>query len=276
MKHLALLTLLLCFTLKSYSQDYLDDRTMKLTEVSADKTYGYELKNPVKVGGNEKADAAYLNALKFPSGERIHIADMKFNYKDEQGLEMVVLAFEGLRERKTIFISINGEPENLKAPLGFLFKTPDDLPKVKVFPSDSILKVKKCADITYAVEDGMLQESLGGRNSKPDKAPDFTGGIDELKKYFVANPLTDKKAKQLIFRVSILFLVNCEGKAGNFQIITQGRGDLATYANQVLSIVNKMPQNWKPATKGGKAVDCYQVASFTVMEGALDVVSYRK
>jgi len=82
--------------------------------------------------------------------------------------------------------------------------------------------------------------------------------------------------KIIVFRVHIMFVVNCEGKAGNFQLTSKGKGDLESLANQVLEIVNNMPQNWKPAKKNGEAVDCYQVLSFTVIGGQLNkTVSYR-
>jgi hypothetical protein len=78
-----------------------------------------------------------------------------------------------------------------------------------------------------------------------------------------------------MFRVKIAFIVNCEGEAGNFEIVTKGRGDLASYANQVLAIVNSMPQKWQPATVDGNPVDCYQALSFTALSGSLEKVSYR-
>ena len=78
-----------------------------------------------------------------------------------------------------------------------------------------------------------------------------------------------------MFRVYIGFIVTCEGKAGNFQTVGKGRADLETYANEVLAIVNKMTQSWQPAMKDNKAVDCYQVLSFTVAGGGLDKVNYR-
>lgn len=43
----------------------------------------------------------------------------------------------------------------------------------------------------------------------------------------------------------------------------------------MLEIVNNMPDNWQAATANGKAVDCYQVLSFTVINGKLDEVIYR-
>lgn len=274
-KIFALTFLVTTFSLPTFSQEYLDNdkRFMKLTEVSTDKTYGFELKNPIKVGSDEKAIGAYLNSLKTLDGDRIHIGDMKFNYKNKIGQIMVVLTYEQKKETTTIYF-LTTAFEQPMAIIGFSFKTVDDIPKVVIFPADSILKVTACSQTMYLVDDFLAKEKFG-ELSKPTTTPTFTGGLDELKKYFAANPLTDEKVKESIFRVSIAFMVNCEGKAGNFIIVTKGRGDLATYANQVLAIVNRMPQNWQPATVDGKTVDCYQVLSFSVSRGLLDKVSYR-
>jgi len=278
MSKFSIVTLTLCIIVsRVLSQDYLDsdNRTMKLTEVSTDKTYGYDFKNPIKVGTKEKADGAYLNALKSPTGEKMHIADMNFNYQNKMGLEMVVLSFEGKTETETLYIS-TVDFETPKCPVGFLFKTIDDIPKVIKLAADSILKVIACdSRIIYSVDDLLLKAKVGSTLTAPHHNPAFTGGVGELKKYFAAHPLSDEKAKQLIFRVHIGFLVTCDGKAGNFIIVSQGHGDMETYANQILAIVNKMPQSWEAATKNNKPVDSYQILSFTVSGGALDKVSYR-
>ncbi|KOY84536.1 hypothetical protein AD998_20295 [bacterium 336/3] len=129
--------------------------------------------------------------------------------------------------------------------------------------------------ISYAVDDILLKQSLGQNLSKVDKNPVFTGGLEELKKYFVENPLTDPKAKDLVFRVHIGFLVNCHGKFCELKIISKGKGELENLAQQVLTIVKNMPQNWQSAFVEKKPVDCYQILSFTVIGGQLDKVSYR-
>lgn len=274
-KIFALTFSVMTFVTTAFSQEYLDSdkRYMKLTEISTDKTYGFELKNPIKVGSDEKAIGAYLNSLKPLDGDRLHIGDMKFDYKKQSGLTMVVLTFEQKKETATIYF-LSTQFEQPKAIIGYSFKTIDDLPKVTVFPADSIVKVNTCSQTIYSVDDFLVKEKFGDL-TKPTTNPTFMGGLDELKKYFIANPLTDEKVTQMIFRVSIAFVVTCDGKAGNFVIVTKGKGDLATYANQVLAIVNKMPQNWQPATFDGKPVDCYQVLSFTAASGQLDKVSYR-
>ena len=276
LKHFFLLAFLfIIFSATAISQEYLDNdmRYMKLTEISTDKNYGYDRKNPIKVGSDEKAIGAYLNSLKTLDGDRIHIGDMKFNYKRKSGLTLVVLAYEQKKEPTTIYFS-STKFKQPKAIHGFSFKTIDDLPKVILFPTDSIVKVVACLQTIYSVYDFLLKEKIGEK-SQPTTNPTFTNGIDELKNYFTDNPLTDEKVQQSIFRVAISFIVDCKGEAGNFEIITKGKGDMATYANQVLAVVNSMPQKWQAATVEGKPVDCYQVLSFMVMNGRLDKVSYR-
>lgn len=274
-KFFALTLLVTTFATTAFCQEYLDcdKRFMKLTEISTDKTYGFEIENPIKVGSDEKAIGAYLNSLKTLDGDKLHIGDMKFNFKKQDGLTKVVLTFEQKKEIATIYF-LSTQLEQPKAIIGYSFKTIDDLPKVTIFPADSIVKVMACTQTLYSVDDFLVKEKFG-EIAKPTTNPTFTGGLDELKKYFIANPLTDEKASQMIFRVSIAFMVTCDGKAGNFIIVTKGRGELATYANQVLAIVNKMPQNWQPAKVDGKQVDCYQVISFTANSGKLDNVSFR-
>ena len=87
-KIFALTLLVTSFAMITFSQEYLDSdkRFMKLTEVSTDKTYGFEIKNPIKVGSDEKAIGAYLNSLKPLDGDRLHIGDIKFDYKRKSGL----------------------------------------------------------------------------------------------------------------------------------------------------------------------------------------------
>jgi len=142
--------------------------------------------------------------------------------------------------------------------------------------TDSSIAFKPClTPISYAVDDMLLKEQVGQSLSKPSTNPIFKGGVDELKKYFSSNPLTDTKAKGIVFRVHIGFVVNCSGQYGNLQIISKGKGDFEMLAQQVLANAEKMPQYWQSATVDNKTVDSYQILSFTVVGGALDKVSYR-
>jgi hypothetical protein len=142
--------------------------------------------------------------------------------------------------------------------------------------ADSSTTFKSCStSIEYAVDDMLLKEQVGQNLPKPTTNPTFKGGLDEFKKYFSSNPITDSKANDIVFRVHIGFVVNCNGQYGNLKIISKGKGDLQILAQQVSTIAEKMPQNWQPATADNKSVDSYQILSFTLVGGVLDKVSYR-
>lgn len=127
----------------------------------------------------------------------------------------------------------------------------------------------------YSVNDKQLAEVVGTFKS-PKKNPAFKSDKSGLRTYFLGHPLTDQRAKERLFRVRIAFLVNCKGRAGNWQIINSPRGELFEFSNMVLDIVRNMPQNWQPATdKKGNPVDCWQILEFTVSEGSLTNADYK-
>ena len=269
------------------AQEFYDDGSMKLTEISENKMYGYESdsKTAIKVGtiANEYA---FMKALRGPNGEPIRYQRLgsccPFKTKSKTAraksglMDKYEVYYQGLEKPITLYL--NGyEYETPKCPYGFTFINADKIEKPTIFPNDSILQVTFCdSKNVYSVDKEFLLKEKVGELPIADNNPEFEGGIEALKSYFAENPLTDNKAKELVFRVSIGFVVNCRGEAGDFQILTKGKGDLETFANQVLERVNSMPQNWKPAKKNGKVVDCYQVLSFTVAGGQLDkTVSYR-
>ncbi|MES2515463.1 MAG: hypothetical protein V4580_15015 [Bacteroidota bacterium] len=265
-----------------FGQEFFEDGSMKLSEISTDKKYGYEA-NPkwaVPVG-KVANEYAYLKALQGPNKEKVQAQRISSCCEFESKaslfgmglLDKWELTYEGLK--KPVIVYLNSySSETPKCINGFTFKTIDHVEKVQLFSADSIIKVTACSPTIYSVDDFLVKENFG-ELGKPTQNPAFAGGFDELKKYFQENPLTDEKAQKMVFRVSIAFLVTCDGKAGNFVIVTKGKGDLATYANQVLAIVNHMPQKWQPATVDGKPVDCYQVLSFTAVGGKLNNVSCR-
>lgn len=265
-------------------QVFFEDGSMELTEVSIDKKYGYEPnhKTSIKVGKIEN-EQAYLKALRGPNGEAVRFRRVSSccEFKSKSSalgrglLDKYEVYYQGLKE--PIILYINGyDYENPKAPFGFTFVTADKIEKPIIFPADSILKVNFCnAQTQYAVGKEFLLKEKIGEKPEPDTNPAFDGGLEELKKYFADKPLTDERVKDAVFRVSIGFVVDCNGKAGNFMIITKGKGLAETFANQVLERVNKMPQHWNAATKNGEKIDCYQVLSFTVTGGLLDKVAYR-
>jgi hypothetical protein len=64
--------LFILLTTQTYAQEFQVDGSMKLTEVSTDKRYGYEPNHEtsIKVGSIDN-EVAYLKALRGPKGENI-------------------------------------------------------------------------------------------------------------------------------------------------------------------------------------------------------------
>lgn len=268
-------------------QEYLNDYIMKLDEVSTDDTYGYTEKNPIKVGGmatRASNELKFLNALQGPNGEKI-----KFNrlgsccsFKTKNALigktgllDKYEITYAGLDKPTILYINAY-DFESPMCPKGLTFIRLDNLPEIKTVPTDSLKKTTICDNENiYVVDDFLLKELIGDDYQEPDNYPEYKGGIEKLKEYFKENPLTDNRAGEMIFRVSISFIVNCNGQPGDFAIISKGKGDLEELANQVLEVVNNMPIDWLPATVKKNPVDCHQVLSFTVLGGQLDKVSYK-
>lgn len=265
------------------AQEFLSDGSMKLSGVSTDAKYGYEegYSQSIKVGSPDNI-ISYLSSLRGPHGEKVTFArvgsccpyDMKSGPNGIGLLAQWKVSYAGLAAPISLYLNKNVY-ENPMCPVGFTFKTEKDVVVPIKFPADSIVAVKSCTKNAFMVEDLLLKEKLGASLPVPDKNPAFTNGPEEVEAYFARHPLVDPGVKNMGFRVSFALLVNCEGKAGNYAIATTGRGEMETYANQVLAVVNRMPQRWQPAIKDGKPVDCYQIMSFTVVRGNLGKVSIR-
>lgn len=129
--------------------------------------------------------------------------------------------------------------------------------------------------VNYAVDDIQLKQKFGNNLQIPNSNPKFIGGISELKKYFSENKLSNEKAKGIVFRVHIGFIINCNGEIGSFELVSNGKGDLKILGEEVLNIVSKMPKNWEAAKIDGKSTDSYQILSFTIVDGDLTKVNYR-
>lgn len=100
--------------------------------------------------------------------------------------------------------------------------------------------------------------------------PAWTEGMEALQAWFDGHPLTDPRAKEMMFRTVLLFKVNCHGEASEWAIASKGKGVLFELSNQVLEIARQLPNGWTPATdENGNAVDCWQVMSFNVNQGEL-------
>ena len=127
----------------------------------------------------------------------------------------------------------------------------------------------------WSVDDKQLSETVGSYKA-PKKTPSYKGDRTALRNWFLNQPITDERAKDRLFRVRIAFMVNCEGQAGRWQLISKNKGELFEFANMVLETVKTMPQNWIPATdKKGNAVDCWQILEFTVSNGILTNANYK-
>lgn len=279
---IALLFLLLGFG-NSRAQEFFEDGSMILSAVSTNKQYGYQPthKTAIKVGSVANA-YAFLGALRGPNGEPLSYRRISSccEFKSKSGLfgiamlDKYELNYQGLPEPIVIYLN-SYEYNNPKAPYGFTFVRAHQIYAPIKFPAERIVKVDFCDSAThYAVRDHLLKEKFG-ELTEPDTAPTYEGGLAALKEYFAGNPLTDPATKALVFRVAIGFVVDCNGQAGNFMVISKGKGRLETFANQVLDRVNSMPQQWRAATVAGEKVDCYQVLTFTVNDGQLSQVSYR-
>ena len=130
-------------------------------------------------------------------------------------------------------------------------------------------------DNVWSVDDKQLAEAVGSFKA-PKKTPAYKGDKTALRNWFLNQPLTDERAKDRLFRVRIGFMVNCNGEAGRWQVISKGKGELFEFSNMVLEIVKVMPQNWIAAEdKKGNSVDCWQILEFTVSNGVLTNANYK-
>ncbi|MCR5191703.1 MAG: hypothetical protein K6D59_00225 [Bacteroidales bacterium] len=127
----------------------------------------------------------------------------------------------------------------------------------------------------WSVDDKQLAESIG-EYPRPKKSPTYKGNKEALRNWFLNHPLTDDRAKERLFRVRLGFLVNCKGEAGQWRVISKGKGELFEFANMVKELVETLPQNWEPATdKKGNPLDCWQILEFTVSDGILTNANYK-
>lgn len=140
---------------------------------------------------------------------------------------------------------------------------------------DTILNVNPCKEQIYSVKDSDLRKKYG-QLTEPDVTPIFQGAIkDSFKKFVTKNYFENLHNSDLEYIIKVEFLVTCEGKAGNFSILTKSKHDqMISYIEKVNVLVNNMPDKWKPAKVNGNKVDCYQVLTFTIFRGELIKVSY--
>ncbi len=120
----------LLLTVNAYSQQMLDAKTMKLSEISTDKKYGFvsTRKQSIKVGKIEN-EIKFINALTGPNGESIRAirraSCCQFRSKSAAFgsgyLDKWEVWYEGLAQ--PIILYLNGyEYEEPKCPVGLNFK----------------------------------------------------------------------------------------------------------------------------------------------------------
>lgn len=111
---------------------------MSITEVSNDKTYGYNPENPLNVGGASRKqgpenEVRYLNSLYGPNGESIEYERLGSGRRrlpdgksGKELLDIYKVTYKGLKE--PIFLYLNMyDYEEPKAPYGFSIMNRQDL-----------------------------------------------------------------------------------------------------------------------------------------------------
>ncbi|WP_299985912.1 hypothetical protein [uncultured Pontibacter sp.] len=117
-----------------HEQKLLNETTFVIAEVSEDKTYGYDSKNPIMVGGADKSEGPlnerrFLNALAGPDGEVIsyHRLGSCCSFQSKNGmmggglLDKYSITYEGLAEPIILYINMY-DSAKLKVPVGFTLK----------------------------------------------------------------------------------------------------------------------------------------------------------
>lgn len=120
--------------------NFLNANTYQLYDISKDAKYAYTKGIPIKVGGHDKNEGPlnqrrYLNALLGPDGEEVHFKHVKSccykKVKTKDGniqltyLDQYEISLKGKKQRFVIFLSMFEKDEDLLAPRGFTFKTPE-------------------------------------------------------------------------------------------------------------------------------------------------------
>lgn len=113
--------------------ELLDANTYKITEFSKDKTYGYTVENPIKVGGGmmgPRNEQRYLNALAGPKGEKITYIRSGSGHPFETEnavfgttgfLDIYEITVEGSDKKITLYLNMY-DRDLLQVPVGFTLK----------------------------------------------------------------------------------------------------------------------------------------------------------
>jgi len=133
---------------------------------------------------------------------------------------------------------------------------------------DDKRKFELCDPSTiYRIDDPMLADK--GYASLPlvQANPEFPGGTEALQKFFDANLKLGDDAQNVFGRVPITFVVNCNGKAGDFKVIGPAFPEMA---QKIIEVAQKMP-DWNAGKSQDKTVDARTKLFFTISQGRAKV-----
>lgn len=113
-------------------QELLDEKTLKITQYSTDKSYGYTAKNPIMVGGLNEGplnELRFLNALTGPNGEMLQYNRLgsccAFNTENSElgggMLDQFSVTYEGLENSLVLYLNMY-DSDTLKVPVGLELK----------------------------------------------------------------------------------------------------------------------------------------------------------
>ena len=130
MKRIAFTFFFLGLFLNGFSQDFIDENTMRLDEISVDKKYGYKAsaRKAIKVGF-VKNEYKFINALTGPNGEQITAQRLGSccGFKSKAAafgnayLDRWEITYDGLGEPIILYLNAY-DYEKPKCPAGLGFK----------------------------------------------------------------------------------------------------------------------------------------------------------
>jgi len=208
---------------------------------------------------------AYINALTSCNGNQIFVEKIYYNFHQNPNLVQIVICWDNSNKTVALYLSTKKYVEP-KAPKGFCINRDFTIPLNLRFPQKKVNKVNSCNNIIYS---GRLENSSIFFNDSllfADQKPYYKNDSTSLDEFFILKSVSGCYCS-IYYDVYVRFLVNCEGKIGNFKILDGKCPIKEKTANEVLAFVNKMPNNWVPALKNGKPIDCYQIIHFEFKSG---------
>lgn len=121
-------------------------------------------------------------------------------------------------------------------------------------------------DKIYATNDYLYKDSFFKDYEKVKNSPKYPGGAAEIQKFFEEHVELPEDAKNMASRYHIVFIVNCKGETGQFEL----KSKPFPGAEEIMKACESMPA-WEPASVKKESVDCYIRLGFTNMAGKLRV-----